>query len=168
MPVQVHCFTGLQALVAHAKDALPTDTDVSVLVTFDHEEVGSSSTHGAGSPIIKEIVDRVNEGFGIFGPSTRGGGEAFKMSLRQSFVMSADVAHAIHPNYAAKHEKNHGPMLNQGTVIKSNSNQVLRSHHSDLCHPWPQGSFSRAVKGLAHSCTRICPPVQSMLTTPRA
>ena len=120
---QVHCFTGLQALVAHAGDSLSSDQDVSVLVTFDHEEVGSGSTHGAGSPIIKEVVERVNECFGIFGSSARGGGEAFKMSLRKSFVMSADVAHAIHPNYAAKHEKNHGPMLNSGTVIKTNSNQ---------------------------------------------
>jgi len=120
---QVHCFTGLQALIAHANDALATDQDVSVLVVFDHEEVGSGSTHGAGSPIIKEVVERVNECFGIFGSSARGGGEAFKMSLRQSFVMSADVAHAIHPNYAAKHEKNHGPLLNAGTVIKTNSNQ---------------------------------------------
>jgi aspartyl aminopeptidase len=121
---QVHCFTGLQALIAHSSASLQSDKDVSVLVVFDHEEVGSGSTHGAGSPIIKEVVERVNECFGISGSSARGGGEAFKMSLRSSFVMSADVAHGIHPNYAVKHEKNHGPMLNAGTVIKTNSNQV--------------------------------------------
>jgi len=120
---QVHCFTGLQALIKHANEGLMQDRDVSVLAAFDHEEVGSSSTHGAGSPIIKDVVERVNECFGIFGTSARGGGEAFKMSLRQSFVMSADVAHALLPNYAQKHEKNHGPMLNAGTVIKTNSNQ---------------------------------------------
>jgi aspartyl aminopeptidase len=47
--MQVHCFTGLQALIAHSKEPLASDVDVSVLVTFDHEEVGSGSTHGAGS-----------------------------------------------------------------------------------------------------------------------
>jgi hypothetical protein len=49
--------------------------------------------------------------------------EAYKLSLRRSFVVSADVAHAVHPNYAAKHEANHGPLLNKGTVIKTNNNQ---------------------------------------------
>jgi aspartyl aminopeptidase len=134
---QVHCFTGLQALIKHANEGLMQDRDVSVLAAFDHEEVGSSSTHGAGSPIIKDVVERVNECFGIFGTSARGGGEAFKMSLRQSFVMSADVAHALLPNYAQKHEKNHGPMLNAGTVIKTNSNQVTCAHTITRACPSP-------------------------------
>ena len=95
-----------------------SDTDVSVLVCFDHEEVGSDSTHGAGSPIMKEVVERVNACFGV-----DPGGEMFKLSLRKSFVISADVAHAVHPNYSAKHEANHGPLLNKGTVIKTNNNQ---------------------------------------------
>ena len=116
---QVHCFTGIEALLAHCEaGCLESDTDVSVLVCFDHEEVGSDSTHGAGSPIMKEIVERVNTCFGV-----GAGCEQFKLSLRKSFVISADVAHAVHPNYSAKHEANHGPLLNKGTVIKSNSNQ---------------------------------------------
>ena len=78
---QVHCFTGLEALTSHAAARLDEDTDVSVLVVFDHEEVGSSSTHGAGSPIIKEVVERVNESFGLFGTGARGGGEAYKRFL---------------------------------------------------------------------------------------
>lgn len=116
---QVHCFTGLEALIAHCEEGSQEgDSDVSVLVCFDHEEVGSDSTHGAGSPIMKEIVERVNTCFGV-----DAGGESFKLSLRKSFVISADVAHAVHPNYSSKHETNHGPLLNKGTVIKTNNNQ---------------------------------------------
>ena len=116
---QVHCFTGLEALISHSDEGhQESDTDVSVLVCFDHEEVGSDSTHGAGSPIMKEIVERVNTCFGV-----DAGGETFKLSLRKSFVISADVAHAVHPNYSSKHETNHGPLLNKGTVIKTNNNQ---------------------------------------------
>lgn len=49
--------------------------------------------------------------------------ETFKMALKKSMLLSADVAHAIHPNYAAKHDGNHQPKLNGGTVLKTNDNQ---------------------------------------------
>ena len=52
-----------------------------------------------------------------------GGDELFRASLKRSLILSVDMAHALHPNYAAKHEANHGPLLNKGTVIKTNNNQ---------------------------------------------
>jgi len=112
---QVHCFTGLTALLDHSSD-ISDDSGVSMLVCFDHEEVGSDSIVGAGSPIMSEAISRV---LGCFDPSD----EMLKVTIRNSFLVSADVAHAIHPNYPDKHEKNHQPLLNSGTVIKTNNNQ---------------------------------------------
>jgi len=112
---QVHCYTGLAALLDHSRD-LSQDTGVSMLCCFDHEEVGSDSAVGAGSPIMAEAISRVTA---CFDPSD----EMLKVTIRKSFLVSADVAHAIHPNYSEKHDKNHGPLLNKGTVIKTNSNQ---------------------------------------------
>jgi len=112
---QAHCYTGLSALLSHSA-RLGEDTGVSMLVCFDHEEIGSNSAQGAGSPVMKEAISRV---LGCFDTSD----ELLKRTIRNSFLISADVAHAIHPNYNEKHEKNHQPAMNKGTVIKTNNNQ---------------------------------------------
>ena len=54
--------------------------------------------------------------------------DAVAASIRNSFVMSADMAHAVHPNYASKLQKGHGPQMNRGIVIKSNANQRYASN----------------------------------------
>jgi len=112
---QSHCYTGLAALLEHSKD-LSQDTGISMLCCFDHEEIGSDSAQGAGSPVMSEAISRV---LGVFDSSH----EAHLITLRKSFLISADVAHAIHPNYSEKHERNHQPVLNKGTVLKTNQNQ---------------------------------------------
>lgn len=112
---QIHCYTGLKALLETSKD-LSTDTGVSMLVCFDHEEIGSDSAQGAGSPVMSDAISRV---LGCFDQTS----EMLQVTVRKSFLISADVAHAIHPNYPEKHEKNHQPVLNKGTVIKTNQNQ---------------------------------------------
>ena len=99
-----------------ASQDLSADTGVSMLVCFDHEEIGSDSAQGAGSPVMSEAISRV---LGCFDQSS----EMLLVTIRKSFLISADVAHAIHPNYPEKHEKNHQPVLNKGTVIKTNQNQ---------------------------------------------
>jgi len=111
---QVHCYTGLSALLSHSKTN--DDTGVSMLVCFDHEEIGSDSAQGAGSPVMNEAISRV---VGSFDPCP----ELLKITIRKSMLISADVAHAIHPNYSDKHEKQHQPAMNKGTVIKTNQNQ---------------------------------------------
>lgn len=88
-------------------------TEICMTVFFDHEEVGSTSANGAGSPVLAEAVRRVSESLQLNRTS----------SLERSFCLSIDQAHAVHPNYASKHESQHQPTLNSGIVIKTNSNQ---------------------------------------------
>ena len=111
-------FCGIEA-ICDAPFASPTSEDVSVMVAFDHEEVGSTSAQGAGSPVMQDAVTRISAALqgGAHNP------DLYTAGIRKSFVLSIDQAHAIHPNYASKHESNHAPKLNAGVVIKTNSNQ---------------------------------------------
>ena len=116
------CYVAVEALANHvATGSLLNDSEVSLIALFDHEEVGSTSSPGAGSSLMRDalcrISDCLNEG------REANSGELFKASIGQSLVLSVDMAHAIHPNYASKHEKGHSPLLNSGVVIKTNSNQ---------------------------------------------
>lgn len=114
------CFLSLRGLIDHVKSGgVKNDEDISMIAMFDHEEVGSSSATGAGSPIIGEAVKRINHALGAGADSPI----LYDRAIQRSFVLSVDQAHAVHPNYAAKHEKNHGPVMNGGMVIKRNSNQ---------------------------------------------
>jgi len=115
-------FCAVEALATHTSGTfLENQTDISLIAMFDHEEVGSSSAIGAGSPVMIEAVRRISDAM-----STKPGSldpDLYSVSIRKSFVLSTDMAHAIHPNYASKHEPKHAPKLNGGTVIKTNSNQ---------------------------------------------
>ena len=75
---------------------------------------------GAGGPVMTEAIKRVALCFPKPGTDAE---ENLLVSTRKSFLVSADVAHAIHPNYAAKHQEAHAPKLNGGTVLKTNDNQ---------------------------------------------
>ncbi|MFV0276821.1 MAG: M18 family aminopeptidase [Parahaliea sp.] len=100
------CFTGLQALLA------VDGRQSSLLVCNDHEEVGSLSTAGAQGPFLRSVLRRI------------AGDEAGYARLAdRSLMISADNAHGIHPNFADRHDDNHGPRLNAGPVIKVNANQ---------------------------------------------
>ena len=105
------CFIGIQALL-HA-DAQGT----SLLICSDHEEVGSASTAGAQGTFLKSVLERL-----------AGSAESMTRMIAQSMMISADNAHAIHPNFSGKHDANHGPIINQGPVIKVNANQRYASN----------------------------------------
>ncbi len=100
------CFIGLKAIV-------DSDSKIgSMLVCNDHEEVGSNSYTGAAGPFLKAVMERICTDK-----------EDFLRMVSQSILISADNAHGIHPNYRSMHDENHGPILNQGPVIKLNANQ---------------------------------------------
>ena len=100
------CFMGLQAL-------LETDSQEGLLlVCNDHEEVGSMSAAGAQGPMLEQVLARITDS-----------NEQNTRMIANSMMISADNAHGIHPNFAAKHDSNHGPILNAGPVIKINANQ---------------------------------------------
>lgn len=108
------CHAALRALVAAADTALPA---TRVIVLYDHEECGSRSAVGAGGPVLSDTLERLVESL------PDGQGQAFARAASGSFLVSADMAHAVHPNYGDLHEPQHTPLLNRGLVIKSNSNQ---------------------------------------------
>lgn len=100
------CYAGMEALLAAG------DSGNHVLVLNDHEEVGSVSESGAEGPFLQSVIQRLC-----------GDQASFSRALRRSMLISADNAHGVHPNYPDKHDPNHRPLLNQGPVIKFNSNQ---------------------------------------------
>lgn len=104
------CYAGTEALL----DVVPHDF-VPVLVLFDHEEVGSSSDHGAQSNLLSTVLERIV----LMGGGTR---EDFLRRLPASLLASADMAHATHPNYPERHEPGHLIAINGGPVLKVHPN----------------------------------------------
>lgn len=83
------------------------------MVLYDHEEVGSRSAQGAASDFLRSCLQR------LAGASF----EDYHRAIAKSFLISADMAHGIHPNYADMHEPEHRPLLGGGPVVKINVNQ---------------------------------------------
>ncbi|NOQ94464.1 MAG: M18 family aminopeptidase [Methylophaga sp.] len=100
------CYIGLHALLNG--DA----TKSNLLVCSDHEEVGSVSTSGAQGSFLESVLLRLSTDI-----------EQHHRMLQRSMMISADNAHAVHPNYSDKHDADHGPKINHGPVIKTNANQ---------------------------------------------
>lgn len=88
-----------------------------MIVLYDHEECGSRSAAGAAGTVLKDTLSRIVEAY----PTSEK--QALQRAISRSILVSADMAHAVHPNYTEQHEPQHQPMLNRGLVIKSNVNQ---------------------------------------------
>lgn len=111
-------FCSLKALIdaTSSESSLQNEIGVRMVALFDHEEVGSNSAQGAGSPVMLDALSRITFCFGSES-------KLLEKAIQKSFLVSADMAHALHPNYVDKHEENHQPKLHGGLVIKHNANQ---------------------------------------------
>ena len=109
------CYAGLEALIASDT----TDT-TQVLAIFDNEETGSQTKQGAGSPFLAYILKRI-------AMSQSHTEEAYYQAIERAFMISADNAHAWHPNYPEKYDPTNHPMLGGGPVIKFNAAQKYAS-----------------------------------------
>lgn len=105
------CHAGLAALLDSEGPAS------RLLVCNDHEEVGSLSAAGAQGPFLRSVLERL-----------AGDATSYARLIERSMMISADNAHGVHPNFAGKHDENHGPLLNAGPVIKVNANQRYASN----------------------------------------
>ncbi|EHA53968.1 hypothetical protein MCOR02_001664 [Pyricularia oryzae] len=133
-------FCSVMGLIESVKsqDSLDTDSCIRLISCFDHEEIGSTSSQGADSNLLPAVIRRLcavpasrfaddassdKSYHKVEGDDDSATSTAFEQSLATSFLISADMAHSVHPNYAAKYESNHSPEMNKGTVIKVNANQ---------------------------------------------
>ena len=111
------CHAALHALLGASSNPEAT----RVIAIYDHEEVGSQSASGARSLFLSDLLERLARALSPKDES------ALPRAIARSLLVSADMAHALHPNYADKHDKQHRPLLGAGPVIKVNVNQSYAS-----------------------------------------
>ncbi len=109
---QLSCWAAVDAITTADQG---TDS-TAVVALFDHEEVGSESTTGAAGPLLEHVLERL-------ALASRASRADFLAQLANSTCISADNAHAVHPNYRERHDPDHQPIVNHGPAIKLNSNQ---------------------------------------------
>jgi aspartyl aminopeptidase len=146
------CHAGTHALTA-AADSSTAHT--AVLVANDHEEVGSGSAEGARGPFLADVLARLVAATDGADP------QALPRALAASRLVSADMAHAVHPNHAERHEPEHRPRLGGGPVLKLNANQ---SYATDAASgAWFAGRCADVGVPLQHFVTRADLPCGSTI-----
>ena len=108
---QLSCWAAVHALISS-----DGGDHTAVVVLNDHEEVGSDSVTGASGPLLESVVTAICEADGL-------GAAARHDLMARSTCLSADNAHAVHPNYPERHEPRHAPLVNAGPALKLNGNQ---------------------------------------------
>ncbi len=128
------CYVATQVLCHAGND------EAVLMVCSDHEEVGSASTSGAAGSFLESVLKRLSGDY-----------ESYSRLISNSLLISCDNAHAIHPNFADKHDANHAPKINQGVVIKVNANQRY-------------ASSSRGISKFVHAAMQVDEPTQEFVT----
>ncbi|SEJ24768.1 M18 family aminopeptidase [Nitrosomonas eutropha] len=119
------CHAGLQAMLDDT--ALNHAANTLVCAFFDHEEIGSESHIGAGGSFLTDLLQRISL-------ATSPDHEDAARALAQSFLISADMAHAYHPNFPSAYDADHKVSVNQGPVIKFNANHRYSSESISAAH----------------------------------
>jgi len=107
---------GLTALLNRASAGAAAGGTVEMFAAFDHEEIGSASRSGAAGPFLEEVLVRVSTALGATAEERA---QAYAASLH----VSSDVGHAVHPNYAERHDPANRPVAGGGPILKINANQ---------------------------------------------
>jgi len=111
-------YISLRALIDSVTDSssssLSNECMIRMTALFDNEEIGSESQAGAASNLMNSLLTRING---------NNDNNNITAAIRKSMLISADMAHAVHPNYSDVHEENHRPHIHKGLVIKHNGNQ---------------------------------------------
>jgi aspartyl aminopeptidase len=144
------CHAGLHALLE-----APSAAATQVLVANDHEEVGSGSAEGARGPFLEDVLRRVCAACGDTDP------QAVPRAIASSVLVSSDMAHAVHPNYAERHEPEHRPRLSGGPVLKVNPNQAYATDARSGA--WFAAACADAGVPLQHFVTRADLPCGSTI-----
>ena len=109
------CYVGMLSICSVTND------QPMLFIASDHEEVGSESTSGASGSFLENTLRRAFSDY-----------DEYMNMIRTSIMISADNAHAIHPNYPSKHDSKHAPHINKGAVIKVNANQRYASNSTTI------------------------------------
>jgi aspartyl aminopeptidase len=108
-------LSSMHASIVAVINSAETDA-IQMIAAFDHEELGSASRTGASGPLLADVVTRISASLGATLDERH-------RSLAESFCLSADTGHAIHPNYPSRHDPANQPLLNSGPLLKINANQ---------------------------------------------
>lgn len=129
-------FCAVQGIIksVSVNDSLEDESTIRLIACFDHEEIGSTSAQGADSNMLPSVLRRLSvlpasneaESDKSYDKMSNGDSHdtstAFEQTCATSFLVSADMAHSVNPNYSGKYEAEHKPQMNKGTVVKINAN----------------------------------------------
>jgi aspartyl aminopeptidase len=118
---QLSCWASIEAL------RFDNSSFNSIVILNDHEEVGSESTTGAAGPMLENLITLINQHHGL------NHAQCLERQ-RHSWCLSADNAHAVHPNYTDKHDPRHSPLPNHGVALKLNGNQRYATSTRGVAH----------------------------------